>query len=629
MYVTTFYSFKGGVGRTMALVNVAVELARRGRRVVAVDFDLEAPGLDTFDLGRPGDKTPGLLDFVETFLATDRAPDARDFLFESSFKDENGGRLWVMPSGAQDHDYSRRLAALDWQDLYDHHDGFLLFEDLREQWRQLLEADYVLIDSRTGYTDVGGICTRQLPDAVVLLFFPNRQNLRGLTKIARDIRNEPTRSEEDAIDLHYVLSNVPDLDDEDEILQGITADFQKQLGFRREPLAIHRYPSLSLLKQDIFTKERPRSRLAREYQALAAEVIRQNPADREGALDYIRRSRGPWHARAPGDDGRKERYLKQIEQHHAEDGEVLLRLARLRDRQGRLDDSAELFSRAIEVGYGKPEAYLERARHRRWYLDDPAGASEDALEVLRTAEAAFPEVIRALRLLAPDDLDRVSACPAIKALAPCERIRVGSLLTRTTKEAELARALLQPALTSASLEPQDRASARQAAILALLALGRFQEAAGACSDGASSVDTMTVQDAFNYGMAVWAQQREPPRAPFARVVALDASESASVPNANYAQCLAMAHWVVGDASAGKEALVAAESRSARERSSFSCWRYLEVPARVFTEDLREMRQMIDSDETVLPRFMRRQQISKQASSPTDESSPQERDEAEA
>ena len=49
MYVTTFYSFKGGVGRTMALVNSAVTLALRGRRVLVVDFDVEAPGLDTFE----------------------------------------------------------------------------------------------------------------------------------------------------------------------------------------------------------------------------------------------------------------------------------------------------------------------------------------------------------------------------------------------------------------------------------------------------------------------------------------------------------------------------------------------------------------------------------------------------
>ncbi len=37
MYVTTFYSFKGGVGRTMALANVAVQLAQMGRRVLVVE----------------------------------------------------------------------------------------------------------------------------------------------------------------------------------------------------------------------------------------------------------------------------------------------------------------------------------------------------------------------------------------------------------------------------------------------------------------------------------------------------------------------------------------------------------------------------------------------------------------
>ncbi|WP_246844050.1 ParA family protein, partial [Hydrocoleum sp. CS-953] len=43
----TFYSFKGGVGRTTALTHVASILAMRGRKVVAVDLDLEAPGLST------------------------------------------------------------------------------------------------------------------------------------------------------------------------------------------------------------------------------------------------------------------------------------------------------------------------------------------------------------------------------------------------------------------------------------------------------------------------------------------------------------------------------------------------------------------------------------------------------
>ena len=43
-YIFTFYSFKGGVGRSMALMNVAYTLAGQGRHVLVVDMDLEAPG---------------------------------------------------------------------------------------------------------------------------------------------------------------------------------------------------------------------------------------------------------------------------------------------------------------------------------------------------------------------------------------------------------------------------------------------------------------------------------------------------------------------------------------------------------------------------------------------------------
>lgn len=46
--IYTFYSFKGGVGRSMALSNVAEFLYSRGARVLMVDWDLEAPGLESF-----------------------------------------------------------------------------------------------------------------------------------------------------------------------------------------------------------------------------------------------------------------------------------------------------------------------------------------------------------------------------------------------------------------------------------------------------------------------------------------------------------------------------------------------------------------------------------------------------
>jgi len=42
--IITFYSYKGGTGRSMALANIAWILASNGKRVLIIDWDLEAPG---------------------------------------------------------------------------------------------------------------------------------------------------------------------------------------------------------------------------------------------------------------------------------------------------------------------------------------------------------------------------------------------------------------------------------------------------------------------------------------------------------------------------------------------------------------------------------------------------------
>jgi Mrp family chromosome partitioning ATPase len=46
--IVTFYSYKGGVGRSMALANVATWYRLQGLQVVMIDWDLEAPGLESF-----------------------------------------------------------------------------------------------------------------------------------------------------------------------------------------------------------------------------------------------------------------------------------------------------------------------------------------------------------------------------------------------------------------------------------------------------------------------------------------------------------------------------------------------------------------------------------------------------
>src|SRR4051794_22775320 len=75
--VYTFYSYKGGVGRSMALANIAECFREKHLRVLMVDWDLEAPGLETYFYGtssRTNDerldqvrRQPGLIDMLHEY----------------------------------------------------------------------------------------------------------------------------------------------------------------------------------------------------------------------------------------------------------------------------------------------------------------------------------------------------------------------------------------------------------------------------------------------------------------------------------------------------------------------------------------------------------------------------------
>lgn len=57
--IYTFYAYKGGAGRTMALANVAELFYDCGLRVVMVDWSLEAPSLEHyFPGGTPSPRWP-------------------------------------------------------------------------------------------------------------------------------------------------------------------------------------------------------------------------------------------------------------------------------------------------------------------------------------------------------------------------------------------------------------------------------------------------------------------------------------------------------------------------------------------------------------------------------------------
>ena len=613
MYVTTFYSFKGGVGRTMALANVAVDLARRGKRVLAVDFDLEAPGLDTFPLPRADGPKPGVVDFVQHYLQSNQAPDVRAYLYESPGVGQDGGALWIMPSGARGGTYSQRLSEIDWTDLYEQHDGYLLFEDLKLQWEEIIKPEYVFIDSRTGHTDVGGICTRQLPDSVVILFFPNEQNLRGLTKVVRDIRAEETGPRAQEIKLHFVMSNVPDIDDENQILTKMIASFKRDLDLEEDPMVIHRYQSLELLNQSIFTKDRPNSRLAEEYRVLVEAIKFNNLGDRDSAIRYLRslHNNHPMGSAYIDDDTRN--LLVKIQNHHGGDGEVLFEMGKSLWSCGDCFESMDHFDQAITLGFSRPEIYF--ARIENWLSDfnAPDMAVEDAMRILAFQELNLDQVLEAIEVLnwSPKHLEQLADCDSIKSLPIDDRVQVARGLNTSVSHAKSSYDILLSVLSTMELSSAQQQFAQDSFILASMALGKCTEVADAITAREPNFREMPAEDSFTLGMATWGITNSIEPKLFHQFLECSKSLRDSrdrsldgAPAPDNAQRRAIALWAVGRGKEAKElAAGVLQLWSSTGQFRFSYWRYLKVSGIQFRQDVEDLIALIDGNSGVKPPFM--------------------------
>jgi MinD-like ATPase involved in chromosome partitioning or flagellar assembly len=199
--IVTFYSYKGGVGRSMALANVAWILASNGRSVLTIDWDLEAPGLHRYFGQFMTDpqltSTEGIIDFCFDFAVASAtsgvklltgAWDLRRYAVSLDWEFPNGGSIDLIPAGLQGPAYGTRVNGFDWRAFYEKLGGQRLLEDAQQTLRQ--EYDYVLIDSRTGLSDTSGICTVQLPDKVVLCFTYNHQSVEGTAGVAEAIARQ-------------------------------------------------------------------------------------------------------------------------------------------------------------------------------------------------------------------------------------------------------------------------------------------------------------------------------------------------------------------------------------------------------------------------------------------------------
>jgi CobQ/CobB/MinD/ParA nucleotide binding domain len=191
--ITGFYSFKGGVGRSMALAHCAVEWAKRGRKVLIVDLDLEAPGQHCTNLffqafeGLQSAPRPGFINFCEDFKqsATHGLPDLERYVLRTSQElratpdsPPVRGELFLMPAGdlRPGGSYQKDFATFNWADALG--PNFETLAHLKTECNRL-GFDEILIDSRTGDADPFYVVSLELAHVLVMVSGYNRQNLLG------------------------------------------------------------------------------------------------------------------------------------------------------------------------------------------------------------------------------------------------------------------------------------------------------------------------------------------------------------------------------------------------------------------------------------------------------------------
>ena len=192
--VVTFYSYKGGMGRSTTIAACASFLSLHyKKRIVIIDCDLEAPGFTNYFLDEPDvvNYKNGLVEYLLDKDFNDYKTSISKYSWEVSKEYSGKGEIRIIPAGNLSDEpvdknhilHSHRKHYLEGLSRIDISSTSFIVKQFRDLIFDIYDEynpDLIFIDSRTGFNDIFGITAFNLSSLLIGFFGANVQNTPGL-----------------------------------------------------------------------------------------------------------------------------------------------------------------------------------------------------------------------------------------------------------------------------------------------------------------------------------------------------------------------------------------------------------------------------------------------------------------
>jgi len=193
-----FFSYKGGVGRSLAVCNVAASLCRKGFRVGIVDFDVEAPSIHIHlkSILPSGWIYDEMAPDILTLLKSDFEPspkDIKDAAIQLTIPIKKGSCI-LLPCFGRENDLED--LELNWREKV----GSM--EKIFEMFADVFKLDFILVDSRTGYSQQAILAAFNV-DQVIAISRADEVSLLGMKLMIDIFRDRPMEK------IHLIITGMP------------------------------------------------------------------------------------------------------------------------------------------------------------------------------------------------------------------------------------------------------------------------------------------------------------------------------------------------------------------------------------------------------------------------------------